>query len=70
MSRKTAINDMCKQCIYDGNAAGFGSWRQQCEDCSSDGKDGRSLCPLYPHRPLTLETTRLNAKPRKTGDIL
>lgn len=50
MSRKTkpslrkAINQHCRECIYDP-ISGQGSWRQQVTDCTS--KD----CSLYPVRP-------------------
>jgi hypothetical protein len=40
-----AIDKMCKECIYD---PGNGSWRRQVEDCT------RIQCPLYKHRPTTL----------------
>ena len=42
----TAINKMCKECIYD---SGNGSWRKQVEKCSS------YKCPLYIYRPTTEE---------------
>lgn len=44
-SRKKAIEDMCKSCIYDGSN-GSGTWREQCANCPSKN------CPLYPLRPL------------------
>lgn len=49
MSRTKAINEKCKDCIYD--TAVPGSWRAQVEACTSE----RS-CALWPYRPLTIET--------------
>ena len=46
MSRKAAIEAMCKACIYDPWGGG-GTWRQQTEACTSGN------CPLYPYRPLS-----------------
>lgn len=43
MSRKQAIEQMCKQCIYDPGQSG--TWRQQTEACVS------SPCPLFKYRP-------------------
>lgn len=43
MSRKLAIEDMCKQCIYDPCQPG--TWRQQTEACVS------APCPLFIYRP-------------------
>jgi hypothetical protein len=44
-SMRKAINDKCKECIYDA-VSGTGTWRQQVEACTS-----RS-CSLYAVRPL------------------
>jgi len=44
-SLRKCVNDHCKCCIYDSEAAG--TWRQQVALCSVTG------CPLYPVRPLT-----------------
>lgn len=49
VSRKKAIEDKCKECVYDKK--GEGTWREQVEGCC-----GYS-CPLYPVRPLP--TTRI-----------
>lgn len=54
VSRKTAIDAFCKQCIYDPSARG--NWRQQVEACEATN------CPLYAYRPLTIATTKLKAK--------
>lgn len=43
---RQAINNKCKECIYD-NAAGIGTWRQQVEACASYD------CPLYELRPVS-----------------
>lgn len=43
MSLRKAINDKCKDCIYDPKAGG--TWRQQVEECTC------IRCPLYPVRP-------------------
>jgi len=43
MSRKLAIERMCRQCIYDPHAGG--TWRQQTEECPS------TTCPLWRYRP-------------------
>jgi hypothetical protein len=45
MSRQKAINEKCKQCIYDPNAPG--TWRQQVHACPA----GEEWCPLFPLRP-------------------
>lgn len=49
VSRKKAIEDMCKACSYDKLAEG--TWREQVRDCASKS------CPLYPVRPMP--TTRI-----------
>ena len=43
-SMRKAIDDMCKQCIYDPYS-GAGTWRQQVEGCTSPS------CPLFNLRP-------------------
>ena len=43
MSRQKAINDKCKDCIYDPLAGG--TWRQQVESCEIMD------CPLWVFRP-------------------
>ena len=43
-SLRRAINEHCKQCIYD-DKSGYGTWRQQVENCTV------VKCPLYPVRP-------------------
>ena len=43
ISRKKAIEEKCKECIYEQGASG--TWRQQVDMCTSH------TCPLYPVRP-------------------
>jgi hypothetical protein len=43
-SLRSAINAMCRNCLYD-RISGPGSWRQQIEACTS------KTCPLYSVRP-------------------
>lgn len=50
MSLRAAINDKCKDCIYDRCAPG--NWRQQVSACTITG------CSLWPYRP--------QSKPRAT----
>jgi hypothetical protein len=47
-SMRVAINAMCRACIYDP-AAGFGTWRQQVQVCTSLD------CPLWEFRPVSSE---------------
>lgn len=54
MSMRKAINEMCRQYIYDP-MGGNGNWRQQVTKCTSPG------CPLYELRPQT------NPKTKKLG---
>ena len=46
MSLRKAINDKCRECIYDPYEKG--AWREQVEACASPA------CPLYPVRPMSL----------------
>jgi hypothetical protein len=46
MSRTKAINDKCKDCIYD--PAVGGTWREQVQLCTSE-----KSCALWPYRPKT-----------------
>ena len=45
-SMRKAINDMCKDCIFDQVAGG--SWRQQVAACTSPE------CPLWRLRPVSV----------------
>ena len=44
-SYKTQIEEMCKDCIYDGSSGG-GTWREQVGACTSPS------CALFNLRPL------------------
>lgn len=50
-SPRKAIASYCKSCIYDSKCSG--SWRAQVEQCTI------LTCELYDHRPLSLQTSRL-----------
>ena len=59
MSLRRAINNMCKQCIYD--KADKGTWRQQVQNCTSPS------CALYDYRPKsTIKTEQIDVKTEKT----
>ena len=60
MSRTKAINEKCKDCIYDQKAPG--TWREQVEACTT-----RS-CALWPYRPISVATVNINRK-TKSGDV-
>ena len=45
-SLRQAINDKCRECIFDP-LSGLGNWRQQVSACTSPG------CPLFPVRPVS-----------------
>ena len=59
MSLRKAINEKCRECIYDPNADG--AWRMQVSECTSYD------CPLYPYRPLSKARSAL--KNSKSGQI-
>lgn len=46
MSMRKAINEKCKDCIYDPQSGG-GTWREQTQNCAD------TTCPLYPYRPMS-----------------
>ncbi len=46
MSLRKAINEKCKDCIYDP-LSGLGNWRQQVAGCTSED------CSLWPVRPIS-----------------
>ena len=48
-SLRKAINEKCKECIYD--PANGGNWRQQVSMCTCFG------CSLWPIRPLSTQLT-------------
>ena len=45
MSMRKAINEKCRDCIYDSLAGG--TWRQQTEACTCTD------CSLFPYRPVS-----------------
>lgn len=51
-SLRRAINEKCKQCIYD--SCGVGKWREQVESCTV------KLCPLWEVRPTSLRSSNKN----------
>ncbi|GGG04001.1 MULTISPECIES: hypothetical protein [Cysteiniphilum] len=54
LSLRKAINDKCKDCIYDPLDNGAGTWRQQVEACKCKN------CPIWKVRPLS--STKINSK--------
>ena len=54
-SLRSAINQTCRDCIYDEHAKGEGNWRQQVAKCTV------SKCGLYEVRPMS--------KPRKAEEL-
>lgn len=56
MSRTKALNEHCRNCIYD--KAVPGTWREQVEACTSQH------CALWQHRPVTMATVTLHRKSR------
>ena len=61
MSRTKAINEHCKNCIYDKLAPG--TWRDQVENCKSQH------CALWQHRPITVATITMNRKNGAAGEL-
>ena len=64
MSLRQAINEKCKDCIYDELAGG--TWLKQVELCTCTD------CPLYPVRPIpSASKPKTDNKPRdKMGRIM
>ena len=54
-SLRSAINQTCRDCIYDEYAKGEGNWRQQVAKCTV------SKCGLYEVRPMS--------RPRKAEEL-
>lgn len=54
-SLRKAINEKCKDCIYDP-LSGLGTWKQQTEGCPDES------CSLWPVRP------KSSAKSQTNGD--
>jgi hypothetical protein len=59
VSRQKAINDKCRDCIYDPLAPG--NWRQQTGACTI------RTCSLWPYRPVS--TPRRNTSQRTPKTI-
>lgn len=53
VSLRKAINEKCRDCIYDKHS-GLGAWRQQVEACTA------KTCPLWPARPRSSSTKETN----------
>ena len=62
MSRTSAINAKCKDCIYDQKAPG--TWREQVQNCQSE-----KSCALWPYRPISVATLTQNRKDKLVGEI-
>ena len=61
MSLRQAINEKCKDCIYDPHCGG-GTWREQVAQCSAVS------CPLWEVRPFP-ESGPYASCPRKRKDV-
>lgn len=62
MSRTKAINEKCKDCIYD--PAVSGTWREQVELCTSE-----KSCALWPYRPITVATNNLKRAGKSPAEL-
>jgi len=51
ISAQKAINQKCKECIYDPIGGG-GTWKEQIAGCTSYS------CPLFNHRPVDVNTRK------------
>lgn len=62
MSLRKAINDKCKECLYDPYHTG--GWRQQVEECTAPN------CALFPVRPFSgvSRSRTANSAPQATND--
>ena len=58
LSLRSAINAMCKSCIYDP-WGGNGTWREQVQACSS------ANCPLHAVRPMTVTGEKRGGEARQ-----
>lgn len=56
-TRRLAIHEFCKECIYDSDAEG--GWRKQVEKCTATN------CPLFNFRPMSIAAERARAKGKK-----
>lgn len=57
---RQAINNFCRDCIFDKGFEGGGTWRQQITDCTAEA------CPLYQVRPLTAAAQKAVPKKPRT----
>lgn len=55
ISMRKAINEKCKDCIYDP-LSGLGTWRKQVTGCTSPD------CALFPFRPLSDDSDELKVR--------
>lgn len=62
-SLRTAIDAMCRSCIYDPEW-GNGTWREQVQGCSS------ANCPLHAVRPITVKTQNASKEARREAASL
>ena len=62
MSLRKAINEKCKDCIYDPLCPG--TWRKQVEECTSPD------CALWPHRPKTNPKRRGYGTEEECSDVI
>ena len=60
-SLRKAINNKCKDCIYDPLAGG--SWLKQVELCTSTN------CPLYDVRPIRRNPEKSTEKAHEIGKV-
>lgn len=61
MSMRKAINDKCRDCIYDACAPG--NWRQQVQACTI------STCSLWVYRPKSSAGESRASSVQKTADL-
>lgn len=61
MSMRKAINEKCKDCIYDPSAGG--TWLKQVELCTMTD------CPLYEYRPVPSSSKLRVKSPPKKGQF-
>ena len=59
-SLRTAIDAMCRSCIYDAES-GNGTWREQVQQCSSGN------CALHPVRPLSVKAQKGNSEAQRNA---
>jgi len=62
MSLRRAINEKCKDCIYDPLCGG-GNWRQQVSACAIKS------CPLWPYRPQSQSRAGVSSQSERTAEM-